>query len=397
MKILEVCPYSAGSCGVFNRVMNEAKAFKEMGHEVFIFSSNATKGSEEIAPAEETKDDIIITRLPFKKLGGESFMKWDKRWIKEAAALNPDIIITHNYRHLHTTDSLKVKKIVEANGKKCRVILVTHAPFIKGNTTRSFVSKIAVKLYDKTIGPNRLSNFDAIIRITNWEEPHLLELGVDKNKIYYIPNTVPDEFFTQSPEKEINNTCLFLGRVAPIKNIEFILALAKQVPEINFTIVGAIEEAYMKTLCNIYPPTEFPKNVSFYGAITDLQAKIKAIDYHKYFILPSHREAMPQALLEAMARGKLAITTNTDGAKEVIVNEHNGFICENDKVEEAAIYIRRAMSLEASGFLFDKDLIIDSIKENFSMDTLKSKYKKIFQDLGVVTNDQCNNNSIQGS
>ena len=384
MKILEVCPYSSGSCGVFNRMWNEAKIFKEMGHEVIIFSSNATKGSKEIAIAEEIKDTIPIYRIAYKKLGGESFMNWNSKWIMKASEMNPDIIIVHNYRHLHTTDALEIKKIQEKKGKKCSVILVTHAPFIKDDTTRSFFSKMAVKFYDKFIGPSTLYKFDAIVRVTNWEVPYLLKLGVDQNKIYYIPNVVPNKFFTQPPEKEINNTCLFLGRVAPIKNIEFILTLAKLLPYIQFSIVGNIEEDYMKTLNMNHSMKGFPSNITFYGAITDIQKKINMIDFHKYFILPSHREAAPQSLLEAMARGKLAICTNTDGSKEVISSEHNGFICENNTPEEAADYIRRVMNLENSGFIFDKKVIIDSVKDNFSIDMLKTKYNKIFKDLGLV-------------
>lgn len=383
MIILEVCPYSSGSCGVFNRVWNEAKTFTEMGHTVFIFSSNATKGSDVIAEPQETRDGIIINRVPFKKLGGESFMNWNSKWVTEAGALNPDVIIVHVYRHLHTTDALEIKKAQEKLGKQCKVILVTHAPFIKDDITRSFFSKMAVKFYDKFIGPSTLYKFDAIVRVTNWEEPYLLNLGLDKNKIYYIPNVVPNEFFTRPIEPEINNTVLFLGRVAPIKNIEFILLLAKITPEINYTIVGPIEEEYMKTLSGLYIPSEFPMNVSFYGAINELESKIKVIDYHRFFILPSHREAMPQALLEAMARGKLAICTNTDGAKEVISSEHNGFICENNTPEEAATFIRRTLSLDANGFIFDKTPIVNTIKDNFSMGMLKTKYNKIFQDLGL--------------
>jgi glycosyltransferase involved in cell wall biosynthesis len=382
MRIIEVCPYSAGSCGVYNRVMNEAKAFKEMGYEVKIFSSDATKGSEDKAKEYDEVNGIKIRRFPCKKLGGESFMKFN--FLDEAMAYLPDIIIAHNYRHLHTTQALKVAYKLNALGHKCKVILVTHAPFIEGNSTRSFISSIVVNSYDRYIGPRNLKKFDAIVRITNWEEPYLLDLGVDKNKMYYIPNTVPDEFFIQPAEPEINNSALFLGRVAPIKNIEFILALAKITPEINYTVVGPIEDSYMKTLSDIYPESEFPKNVAFYGPITDLQAKIKAIDYHKFFILPSIREAMPQSLLEALARGKIAICTATDGAREIITSEHNGFICEKNTIEEAATFIRRVMALESSGFIFDKKVIIDSVKDNFSMNTLKDKYKKIFQDLRLI-------------
>ena len=51
MKILEVCPYSAGICGVFTRVLEESKRLSKLDFEVKIFSSNAVKGSNKIAPS----------------------------------------------------------------------------------------------------------------------------------------------------------------------------------------------------------------------------------------------------------------------------------------------------------------------------------------------------------
>ena len=114
MKILEVCPYSAGICGVWTRVLEESKRLSKRGFEIKIFSSNAVKGSNEIAPSHEKLGPkgvssgvkIEILRFPFKKLGGESFMSWD--FEKEALNYSPDIIIAHNYRHLHITKCLKI-------------------------------------------------------------------------------------------------------------------------------------------------------------------------------------------------------------------------------------------------------------------------------------------------
>ena len=110
LKILEICPYSSGICGVFTRVFTEAKAFKENGHDVMVFSSNAIKGAKGKAAAEDEIDGIKIKRFPYIKLGGESFMKWDYQ--KEAIEYAPDIIIVHNYRHLHTTQALKIRGVL---------------------------------------------------------------------------------------------------------------------------------------------------------------------------------------------------------------------------------------------------------------------------------------------
>ena len=46
MRILEVCPYSAGICGVWSRVSEEASRLSKLGNEVKVFSSNKTKGTD---------------------------------------------------------------------------------------------------------------------------------------------------------------------------------------------------------------------------------------------------------------------------------------------------------------------------------------------------------------
>jgi len=368
MKILEVCPYSAGACGVLNRVLTESKALKEMGHEVIIFSSDATKGSKEKAKAEDILEGIPTTRFPYIKLGGESFMKWNYK--KEAVAYAPDIIIVHNYRHLHTTQALKIKKELP----NCKVILVTHAPFVVGNITRGFVAKTIVNMYDKFIGPKTINNFDAIIRICNWEEPFLLDLGADMNKMYTIPNVLPNIYFETKPKDPINKSVLFLGRVSPVKNIEFIYELAELMPDYNFSIVGPVEESYFFKLSVKYNMK--PKNITFYPPIYDIDDKIAAYDNHKYFILPSIREAMPQALMEAMSRGKICISTNTDGAHEIITPKTNGYICGKNTPEEARAYI-----LFNEKKPLNKDDIIDHVFDNNSIDVLKKTYAEIFEEL----------------
>jgi hypothetical protein len=66
MKILELTNYSAGICGVWQRVRQESLGFSKLVHEVRVFSSNATKGSEEISSQSDSIGSISIQRFPFK-------------------------------------------------------------------------------------------------------------------------------------------------------------------------------------------------------------------------------------------------------------------------------------------------------------------------------------------
>jgi hypothetical protein len=58
LRILELTEFSAGICGIWNRVLSESREFLKLGHsveEVMVFSSNIEKGAEKSVKCE---DDI---------------------------------------------------------------------------------------------------------------------------------------------------------------------------------------------------------------------------------------------------------------------------------------------------------------------------------------------------
>ena len=133
MRILELCGFSAGICGVFTRAREEAVRLKMKGHHVEIFSSNLVKGSNEIAKEDDKIEGIKIKRFPVAmpgkgKLwfvpGGESYMFWNynKLW-KEVKRFKPDIIIAHGYRQWHTTKALKIAKKIKS--KKVAILCLS--------------------------------------------------------------------------------------------------------------------------------------------------------------------------------------------------------------------------------------------------------------------------------
>lgn len=330
MRILELTNFSAGACGVWMRAKQEAEMLSKKGHEVGVFSSNMVKGTKEVAPKKERLGEIEIHRFPAKKLGGESFMSWN--FEKEALAFNPDIIIAHSYRHKHTHAALKLK-----NKIKCKVFLVTHAPFLS-DENRSLPAKIAVNFYDKFLGPGKLKKFDKILAITKWEVPLLEKLGLPKNKIAYIPNGIPKEFFTQKKSREEKNV-LFLGRISPVKNLETFIKAINILKNVNAEIIGPAEGEYLKKLKSLNPN----KNIKFLEPIYNTKQKIKKIDEAKIFVLPSIRESMPQSLIEAMARQKIVIASDNLGAKELIEDGKNGFIFETGNEKQLAEKISFAL------------------------------------------------------
>jgi glycosyltransferase involved in cell wall biosynthesis len=375
IKILELTNYSSGICGVWNRVKNESILLNKK-YDVHIFTSNSVKGTEDIAKPFDCIESINVKRFPFKKLGGESFMKWN--FEKQALKLAPDIIITHSYRHPHTTKALSIREKLKSQGKKCKVFLVTHAPFIEKNQTRSLISKSIVKIYDWFMGPKTLNSFDKVITICKWEVPYLLDLGCKKYKIIYIPNGIPDDFFTGKRNKGIG--ILFFGRISPIKNLELLIKAIKGT-DYTLSIVGPAEEDYLQKLKNIIKKENI-NNINFLPPIMDIKKKIAILDKHEIFVLPSISEASPQSLIEAMARGKIVVSSDTKGGKEIIENKKNGFLFSIGNEKELKDILNSIKSLSNP----EKEKISKEAI-NFSKNFKWSKVIKILENL--IEEEKC--------
>ena len=369
LKILEITNYTAGGCGVGARVLQESSLLVKKGYQVQIFSSFFVKGSNEIASKGEVINSVQIKRFPAKKLGGESFMIWN--FESEALKFNPDIIIVHAYRHIHTTRALKIAKKLNA-----KIFLVTHAPFDR-NSTRTLFQRGTVFFYDQFIGKKTLKRFDKIIAITKWEIPFILNLGLTRDKIEYIPNGIKDEFFRNNKKVKEENKIIYMGRISPIKNLKVMIKAIPLLDNTNtiFEIIGPCENNYLKKLVSLIKDINLENRVKIINKNYIYQEEIKQLNSAKFFILPSLSEGMPQVLVEAMALGKVVIASNNKGNADLIIDGKNGFLFKNNDEKDLAEKINKISSIKKDKFnnikkeakktasQFSWDKIINKIEE----------------------------------
>lgn len=312
MKIAYLCNFAYPFWeGVWNNIYHTAEYMIKRGHEVHIFCSNSNPSGENFNDY-EVFEGIHIHRFPVKnKIGSYAlFFNFEEDLIK----LNPDIIHTHGYRTPYSTKTIKIAKKIN---KPC--ILTTHAPFER---KRGPFLDLLTRLYDKLYGKKLLNSYSKVIAITRWEIPYLLKIGCKKGNIAYVPNGVDKRLFIKI-KKETNKNALYLGRVSKIKNLEVIIKIAKEVPDINFLIFGPMEKGY--TL------KEESKNIKIVNKKFDINKEIELFKQNDFYILPSISEGFPQTLIEAMASGKIVVSSATFGGKEIIKNGENGFIFKNEQ------------------------------------------------------------------
>jgi glycosyltransferase involved in cell wall biosynthesis len=114
--------------------------------------------------------------------------------------------------------------------------------------------------------------------------------------------------------------------------------------------------------------------IRFLGFVNNIPDLLRSSDI---YVLPSDREGLSLALLEAMASGLICISTNCPGSPEVIREEINGFIVENNSegIEEA---IRKALKLSPFQKEMMKEQAGKTVLEKFDMHSNVKKILSIF-------------------
>lgn len=174
-----------------------------------------------------------------------------------------------------------------------------------------------------------------------FHNPDDLQLFVSKGlataeKSTVIPGSgVNTNHFRPLPKPETGRFIyLFIGRLLYDKGIVETVAAIREVKK---WAKGA--ECWIVGEMSGKNPTAIPKekimewvqngDVRYFGKVGDVRSLIKRADV---VVLPSYREGMPKALLEAMAMGKPIVTTDVAGCRETVKEGENGYLVAPQKV-----------------------------------------------------------------
>ncbi len=219
----------------------------------------------------------------------------------------------------------------------CRIVLNLHGTrpsvkFASYSFHRWFVNRVA-SMASYIVVPNTV-DWDGLKQIYSVDVPS----EVVRNTTY-----VP-EHFRQSlkrPEKRSGPVSLIVvGRLSEAKGAwDLLQALAlviKEEPSVSLTWVGLgaspSDDIYARELC---ASLGIEANVRLAGQVADSE-KYLELEQSDIFVLPTHSEGFPLALLEAMAMGLPVVTTPVGGIPEVIIDGVNGYLVLPKDIESLA-------------------------------------------------------------
>ena len=135
--------------------------------------------------------------------------------------------------------------------------------------------------------------------------------------------------FTHSKFTNLNKiSFLFVGRIIKEKGIIDLLKAIikfkrKYKNNCDFVIVGDLYQQNITFNKIFYHLLKISK-VRYVKKTTDITSYIK--NSH-CIILPSYREGLSKVIIEAMSMGRMIITNDVPGCKDLVINNYNGYIC----------------------------------------------------------------------
>lgn len=223
---------------------------------------------------------------------------------------------------------------------------------------------------------------DKIVAISREIYNDLINCGVHKDKIVYIPNSVDTEYYTPSILKTWDSpmNILFVGRLTEQKGVDTLLramkeVIAKGINHLSLTLVG--DGPLRVELESIVNDLEIKQYVKFVGSMSDV---IQHYRNSHILVIPSHWEGLSLVLLEGMACGLAIVASTLGGNREGIEDGINGLLFAPGKQDELASKItyfleHPKIAKQMGRMCREKAIALFSLRENIH------KYVELYKSL----------------
>ena len=263
-----------------------------------------------------------------------------RKFYKEFKRIKPDVIFSFTIKpNIYGSIAASLLKIPIINN-----ITGLGVTFLQ----ESIIKNIVIYLY----------------RISLKESAHIFFQNYDDQKIFLnhkilknqsnsiIPGSgVDTNHFVFDRIKNNGTTYLFVGRVLKDKGIVEFIEAAKIIstikPEIIFLIAGSINNSNSSSLNQKTFESYLSKalNIKYLGDCVNIKDVLREADV---LVLPSYREGLSKALIEACAMSLPIITTDVPGCRDVVSHKFNGLLCTPRSTQDLAKKILEMNELSES-------------------------------------------------
>lgn len=363
-----------------------SKGLTERGHASPIVTSDYTPASEMRGhpPDVDSVADIEIDVRRYPTAFQFHQYRLAPTAAKEYFSSDFDIVHCHGYH-----SAMKDVFFICSRFRSKPFVVHAHGSFGKEKDP-TISQDLHFKLYD-LFGKLTVKYADAIVVSSSQEREEAIEFGIDPAKVHVIPVGKDPKVYTRIPREPPTETfrALFVGRLAPRRNVELLLESIGRVVEeggrdIELRIVGGEDTLsavsggkYTETLTHKAQELGISDHVQFVGPAygDDLVREFREAHV---FMNASHYENFGQAILEAAFAGLPIISTPTGVASDIVVPGETGYLA--DDVESMTTALRRLSSDTEFADRLGQSAQQRAI-EDFSWPELIDKYVELYESL----------------
>ena len=176
---------------------------------------------------------------------------------------------------------------------------------------------------------------DKILSVSEDLKVHIINLGIDENKIHVVPNGVDTEIFKPAGKEHARTILnlpqekkivLFIGALRKIKGVDYLIEAAKNFVDTNTDLymVGR-DDGLKKSLEKRAEELKIADFIKFTGPVNheDIPLLISASDI---LVLPSLSEGRPNVILEALSCEIPVVATDVGGIPELMLDGETGYL-----------------------------------------------------------------------
>ena len=207
--------------------------------------------------------------------------------------------------------------------------------------------QLSTNVFRKSILKFLLKNVDLVF-CTGYFSYQLVS-SLFAKRVVLQPSGISDLFLTLPSvvTKNDNFQIVTVSNLLPVKNLFFLLEIARRLPIIKFIVIGEGDE---RERLNSYIQKFGLSNVKLLGFKSENDVKSYCFT-SDIFLLTSFAEGTPTSVLEAMSVGLPIVSSNAGGLSFFIKDFSNGFVIDNFSLDE---YVDRIMLIKNDSLLRDK-------------------------------------------
>ena len=342
MNILVLCCYDLYQNLTYSFVHGQIREYVKLGHRVRVIipaamGKRARNGKRIDKPLLISQaDGVEIYDMRFPSLG-----RYGRRRVNDACGIatlrvlwnrifkdfQPDVV------HAHTFSLESKMGVVVKEHFGCPLVVTTHG----SDTTARVNNGEFKKLRDYC------ENVDVVVAVSNALEDRLRRCETE-TEIRTIHNGFHDEGIKDYVEK-VPCSCLQVSNLIELKQIPVTIRAFERIyrkyPQARLTIIGrGPDREMLEALCGELGISDA---VTFTGQLQH-QDVMEHMAKAQFYIMPSVREGLPIAYLEAMGMGCVVVGTATEGIAEIINDGENGFLVQPGDFETIAKEVSACIS-----------------------------------------------------